>query len=70
MRTQCVTMMYVVIVLCLSLSQAEHNLQNLSKSSYWRYEQARINFWHRCNSSFEVDKVDPEPAAEFFEVCS
>ena len=43
-------------------------MKKLSQSSYWRYQQARLNFWHQCNSSFQADKVDPESAAEFFEV--
>ena len=49
--------------------QAEHNLWKLSESSYWQYEQARLNFWHSCTSSFAREQVDPELAAEFFEVC-
>ena len=48
--------------------QVEHNLRKISKSSYWQYEQARLNFWQQCNASFEGDHVDPESAAEFFEV--
>ena len=43
-------------------------MKKLSQSSYWRYQQARLNFWHQCNTSFQADKVDPESAAEFFEV--
>ena len=48
--------------------QVEHNLRKISNSSFWRYEQARLNFWQQCNASFEGDHVDPESAAEFFEV--
>ena len=43
-------------------------MRKLSQSSYWQYEQARLDFWHQCNSSFEAEKVDPVSAAEFFEV--
>ena len=52
----------------------EHNLRKISKSSYWQYEQARLNFWQQCNALFEgehadpPEPVDPESAAEFFEV--
>lgn len=54
--------------------QVEHNLRKISKSSYWQYEQARLNFWQQCNTLFEgehadpPESVDPESAAEFFEV--
>jgi spatacsin len=50
-----------------TVKEAEHNLRKLSESSYWQYEQARLNFWHSCNTSFNKEKVDPELAAEFFE---
>ena len=56
-----------VLILCVAV-QAEHNLRKLSESSYWQYEQARLNFWHSCNASFNREKVDSELAAEFFEV--
>ena len=40
----------------------------ISKSCYWRYEQARLNFWYQCDSNFQNAEVDAELASEFFEV--
>ena len=63
--------MCVCVCVCV---QVEHNLRKISKSSYWQYEQARLNFWQQCNALFEgehadpPEPVDPESAAEFFEV--
>ena len=51
-----------------TIKEAEHNLRKISQSSYWKYEQARLHFWHQCNSTFHAARVDPESAAEFYEV--
>ena len=48
--------------------KAEHNLKKISGSTYWRYQQARLNFWYQCDASFENAAVDSELACEFFEV--
>lgn len=40
----------------------------MRQSSYWEYEQARLNFWHQCNSDFHKAGVEPESAADFFQV--
>ena len=52
----------------ISPTQAEHNFGKISKSSYWRYEQARLTFWYQCDSNFQNAEVDAELASEFFEV--
>ena len=57
-----------MVFVCISPTQAEHNLRKISKSSYWRYEQARLNFWYQCDSNFHNAEVDAELASEFFEV--
>eukprot|EP00731_Ephydatia_muelleri_P024075 Em0016g346a len=51
----------------ITLREAEHNLNEVLKSSYWLYEQARLNFWHLWNKRFQHEKVEPHLAAEFFE---
>ena len=48
--------------------QAELNLHKLTRSSYWKYEQVRLNFWQSCDTTFQREGVEPEQAAQFFEV--
>ena len=60
--------LYFYSAYLLNKIQAEHNLRKISKSSYWRYEQARLNFWYQCDSNFQTAEVDAELASEFFEV--
>lgn len=59
---------YIAYYANVRIFQAEYNLHQLRKSSYWEYEQARLNFWHQCNSDFHKAGVEPEAAADFFQV--
>ena len=62
---------YVCVVCCITachFPQAELNLHKLTRSSYWKYEQVRLNFWQSCDTTFQRESVEPEQAAQFFEV--
>ena len=48
--------------------QVESKYQKMLGTSYWQFQQARMNFWLQCNQSFVDDGVSPEMAAEFMEV--